>query len=117
MVKESKNSKQRVNDGLKQVKTVVSGNVLFRLLMNNRWYVLLLFVLGVWYISQRYFVEQSVRNLSALQKELNSVSVEYTSRSTEFMRMSKRSAIERELNRRGMTLQAPQHPPKRIKKD
>jgi hypothetical protein len=97
---------------------VVSGKVLFNVLLEKqRGYVLLFFVLAIVYITQHYFMERTVREVKRLEYSLDSLHIEYTIRSAELVRLSKRSTVERELERRNMTLKVPQRPPKRITMD
>ena len=100
------------------VKGVVSGDIFLNVLwMKHRYYILLWFGLVLCYISQRYYVEQVVYAEKKMETELKNIRVEYTVRSSEFMRLSKRSAVEQEIKKRSMPLVAPQRPPKQIKID
>lgn len=97
-------------------KGVVSGEVFFKVLWTkHRRYVLLLFGLSICYISKRYYVEQTVYEAKQMEIEVERARMEYTIRSSELMRLSKHSSVERELKERNMTLIAPQRPPKQIK--
>jgi hypothetical protein len=111
---EVKNTTRKRKAGI--VKNVASGDMFFNLLwVKWRRYVLLSFVLIIYYISQRYYVEQTVYAAKKMEMELERVRMEYTIRSSELMRWSKYSSVEQELKKRNMTLVAPQRPPKQIK--
>ena len=100
------------------VKDVMSGNIILSASwMKHRYYVLLLFGLVICYISQHYYVERTVYAEKKMENALRKTRIEYTIRSSELMRLSKRSTIEQELKKRNRTLVAPQHPPKQIKID
>ncbi|MDR3180600.1 MAG: hypothetical protein LBT61_01560 [Prevotellaceae bacterium] len=100
------------------VRDVASGYLFFNVLWEkHRRYVLLLFVLTICYISQHYYVEQTVYAAKKMENELERTRMEYTIRSSELMRLSKYSAVEQELKKRNMTLVAPARPPKQIRKD
>jgi hypothetical protein len=115
-MEEIKNTSRKKKTNI--VKDMASGHVFFNMLwIKQQGYLLLLFVLGIWYISQHYFVEQTVREIKAMETRLERLRMEYTVRSSELMRLSKRSTVERELKKRNMSLAAPQRPPKRIKMD
>ncbi len=99
------------------LKDVVSGNVLFNVvLVKHRWYILYLFALAVFYISMHYYMEGTVRQSRLLRQDLISLRIENTIRTSELMLLSRRSEVTRQIKQRGMSLQEPQYPPKRIKK-
>jgi uncharacterized protein YeeX (DUF496 family) len=118
-MEETKHTSRKKKAGIvKDVKDVASGKKFFDLFwIKQRRYFLLLFVLAVLYISQRYSVERTVYAAKEMEKELEKLRTEYTIRSSELMRLCKRSSIEQEIKRRGMELVAPQCPPKQIKID
>ena len=98
------------------MKNVVSGDMFFNVLWTkHRRYLSLLFILGICYISKRYYVEQTMYEAKQMEIEVERARMEYTIRSSELMRLSKRSSVEQELKKRNMTLVAPQRPPKQIK--
>jgi hypothetical protein len=112
-MEEVKNTKRKKKTSM--VKHVASGDMFFKGWAKQPRYFLLLFALAVCYISQHYFVEQTVYAAKEMEGELERTRMEYTIRSSELMRWSKHSAVEQELKKRNMTLIAPQRPPKRIK--
>jgi len=115
MAEEVKNTEPRKTNILKDL---VSGKVLLNVvLVNQRWYILFLFVLALSYIGMHYYMERTVRETRRLQQELLSLRIEYTVRSAELMSLSRRSEIARQVRQRGLSIREPQYPPKRIKMD
>ncbi|MDR3184615.1 MAG: hypothetical protein LBT49_04335 [Prevotellaceae bacterium] len=112
-MEEIKNTKRKRKSHI--IKNVVSGDMFNVLWIKYHRYVLLLFVLSICYISQRYYVEQTVYAAKKMEGELERTRMEYTIRSSELMRLSKYSSVEQELKKRNMPLVAPQRPPKQIK--
>lgn len=100
------------------LKDVISGKVLLNVvLVRQRWYILFLFMLALTYIGLHYYMEKTVRETRRLEHELTNLRIEYTTRSSELMLMSRRSEVNRQIKQRGMTICEPQYPPKRIKID
>ncbi|MDR3350456.1 MAG: hypothetical protein LBN98_02255 [Prevotellaceae bacterium] len=115
-MEEVKNTNRKKKTSI--VKDVASGKLFFNLLWTKwRLYVFLSFVLAIGYISQHYYVEQTMFAAKKMEEELTHTRMEYTIRASEFMRFSKRSTIEQEIKKRNMSLIAPQRPPKQIKMD
>jgi predicted membrane protein len=114
MAEEIKNTGRKRKANI--VKDVASGNVIFNVvLMKQRWYVLFLFALAIFYITMHYYMEETVRESRKLEQDLNKLRIEYTTRSSELMHISKRSEVDKQIKARGMTLREPQYPAKRIK--
>ncbi len=114
MAEEIKNTPPRKSN---VVKDLVSGKALFKLFEKHRGYMLFLFALAVMYITVHYYMEKTVREARQLEQELTGLRIEYTTRSSEFMLLSRRSEIIRQIGQRNMTICEPQYPPKRIKMD
>jgi hypothetical protein len=113
-MEEVKNTKRKRKADI--VREVASGEVFFNVLWTkHRYYILLLFGLGVCYISQHYYVDQMAYAEKEMENDLKRMRMEYTIRSSELMRLSKYSSVEQELKKRNMPLVAPQRPPTQIK--
>lgn len=97
------------------VKDVVSGRALFNLIVKHRGYIFFLFVLGLLYIGMHDYMEKTVRETRRLEQDLTDLRIEYTTRSSELMLLSRRSEIIRQVKQRGLSISEPQYPPKRIK--
>jgi hypothetical protein len=114
-MEEVKNTKRKRKVDI--AREMASGDMFNVLWTKHRYYILLLFGLIIWYISQYYYVDQMAYAEKKMENDLTRMRIEYTIRSTEFMRFSKYSSVEQELRKRNMPLVAPQHPPKQIKRD
>ncbi len=112
MAEEIKNNPPRKSN---VVKDLVSGKALFKLIEKHRGYILFLFALAVAYMAIQYYMEKTVYEARRLELELTGLRIEYTTRSSEFMLLSRRSEITREIGLRNMMIREPQYPPKRIK--
>lgn len=67
------------------------------------------------YVSLRYYVEDDIKQISQLQKELEKVRIESITRSSELMKASKRSSVVKSVKERGLGLKESDQPPLLIK--
>ena len=65
-------------------------------------------------VLMRYSVEQDMRRMDDLQKELIDVKIEALTRSSELMEISKQSAVTEQVRRKGMNLRESTTPPYKL---
>jgi hypothetical protein len=109
---------------LKVKKTQRRGNVMKRLIsgtyisetliLNNIRYVILVFILAIIYISNRFQAERIERETLVLEQEVRDLRAESLSTSAELMTMSRQTEVYRMVKERGLGLQELQEPPYRI---
>lgn len=119
-INEKSDVKRKKKLGRKAVewKSIFSGSILQSdFLYKQRWYILLLFVLSVFYISNRYKAEKTLRYSAKLKIEVTDKKAEYVTKSSELMRLSKRSEVLKLIQRRNLDLKESKIPPKRVKND
>jgi cell division protein FtsL len=106
-----KASSKRVNP----VKDVISGNVLVRgYLVKHVPYIVLLVVLAILYITNRYKNEQIAMEKQQLQEEMKNLRSESITTAAELMRISRQSEVVNLVKERGMELEESTIPPKII---
>lgn len=100
----------------KTVKGVLKGELLEKkVLTNNLGLITLIIVLAFIYVGTRYYVEDDMKEISRLQKELKDVRIEAITRSSELMEMSKQSAVIKSIQKKGLGLREATTPPMLIK--
>jgi cell division protein FtsL len=77
--------------------------------------LVLLTVLGVAMIANRFRGEKIVRNIVEMQEQVKELRSESTTLEAELMNMSRYSEIVKEIERRGLGLKQPDVPPYKIK--
>ena len=98
-------------------KSIFSGSVLqSNFIYKQRWYILLLFILSIIYISNRYIADKTLRYSSKIKTGMSEKKAEYVTKSSELMRMSKRSQVLEQIKKRNIDLKESKTPPKRVKK-
>lgn len=94
---------------------LISGTYISEtLILNNIKYVILVAVLAIFYISNRFQAERVERELGKLQQEVSDLRAESLSVSTELMTASKQSEVYRKVKEKGLGLQELREPPYRI---
>lgn len=102
---------KRVN----HVKDVLSGNVLVRdYLVRHIPYIILLVVLAIFYIANRYKNEKIAIEEQALKEELKNMRSESITTAAELMRISRQSEVVRLVKDKGINLEESTVPPKII---
>jgi cell division protein FtsL len=97
------------------VKDVISGNVLVRgYLVKHVPYIILLVVLAILYISNRYKNEKIAIEQQQLQEELKNLRSESITTAAELMRISRQTEVINLVKERGMELEESTVPPKII---
>ncbi len=112
MAKQGEKEKQVANETRSQ-KGFVSGRAIAEFLQHNRWYILLVFVLALFYISYRFYAEQTLLKAQRLEAEVKVRHVEYILKSEDLIKIHKRSEVIKKIKELGLI--QPDEPPKRIK--
>ncbi|MCQ2207299.1 MAG: hypothetical protein MJZ02_03660 [Paludibacteraceae bacterium] len=100
----------------KNVKGFMKGDILQKdLITKNAGFLLLLVGLMFVYVGIRYYVENDMKEINNLQKELKDVRIEAITRSSELMEISKQSTVVRTINKKGLGLKESTEPPYLIK--
>lgn len=114
---EEKEAEKKSGKKLIGWKSVFSGSVLqSNFLYKQRWYIFLLFVLSIIYITNRYLADKTLRYNARLRLEVVEKKAEYITKSSELMRLSKRSEVLKAIKKKNIELIESQTPPKRVKK-
>lgn len=101
----------------KNIKALFDGDMLLSpFLQRNLGLALLVFVLVVAYVSNRYAFQREQVQIKALREQLNDVKYEALARSSELMEKSRESNIQRYIKEQGSELQIPTKAPVVIKK-
>ena len=109
-VEQKKNNK-------KNLKSWLDGDMLLSpLLQRHLGLFLLVFVLVIAYVSNRYAFQQEQVQIQRLRAELNDVKYEALARSSELMEKSRESNIQRFVVEQGSQLQTPTKAPVVIKR-
>jgi len=94
---------------------IFGGEPVLRNIMEHQLrFIIFLFVLVIIYISLHYAVNQTLIEKSRLERELKNLRAEYISCTAEFLYLSKREEISKQLAKAGSKVHAPIVPPKRI---
>lgn len=115
MTKQREKEKQVMANEANSQKNFVSGRTIAEFFQRHRWYILLVFVLALFYISYRFYAEQTILKSQRLEAEVEVRHVEYIIKSEELIKIHKRSEIIKKAQQKGLELIEPKEPPKRIK--
>ena len=108
---------EQKNKNKKNLKSWLDGDMLLSpLLQRHLGLFLLVFVLVIAYVSNRYAFQQEQVQIQRLRSELNDVKYEALARSSELMEKSRESNIQRYVVERGSELQIPTKAPVVIKR-
>ena len=100
----------------KNVKGFMKGDILRKDFMSkNAGFFLLIVGLMFIYVGIRYYVENDLKEINNLQRELKDVRIEAITRSSELMEISKQSTVVRTINKKGLGLKESTEPPYLIK--
>ncbi|MDR1054826.1 MAG: hypothetical protein LBL90_03175 [Prevotellaceae bacterium] len=117
-IKENDNVKDKKKSERKRIewKSIFSGSILQSdYVYKQRWYILLFFILSIIYISNRYIADKVLRHGIKLRLEAAEKKAEYVTKSSELMRLSKRSQVLMQIEKRDIDLKESKTPPKRVK--
>ena len=94
----------------------MKGDILRKDFMTkNAGFFLLIVGLMFIYVGIRYYVENDLKEINNLQRELKDVRIEAITRSSELMEISKQSTVVRTINKKGLGLKESTEPPYLIK--
>lgn len=97
------------------VKSLISGSLFSeKIILGNLPYILLLTVLGAFYIANRFHAEKIIRRTDILQQEVKELRTEAMATSSELMYISKQSEVSRLINQRGLGLKELKKPPYKL---
>lgn len=97
-------------------KQFLSANFINDKFVKAHWrFMLFLFALSVIYISNRHIFARTIRENSALRREVAKSKAKYITKSAELVRLKKRSQILLEIERRNINLEESKTPPQRVK--
>ncbi|MBO4333430.1 MAG: hypothetical protein J5875_09745 [Paludibacteraceae bacterium] len=100
----------------KNVKGFMKGDILRKDFMTkNAGFFLLIVGLMFIYVGIRYYVENDLKEINNLQRELKDVRIEAITRSSELMEISKQSTVVKTINKKGLGLKESTEPPYLIK--
>lgn len=100
----------------KNVKGFMKGDILRKDFMSkNAGFFLLIVGLMFIYVGIRYYVENDLKEINNLQRELKDVRIEAITRSSELMEISKQSTVVKTINKKGLGLKESTEPPYLIK--
>ena len=95
---------------------VINGRLFTRSLVTNKLpFIFYLAFLGFFYISNHYGMEESLREIAILNKELKALRYESITKSSELMNMSKQSEVLKRINARQIKLKELTEPPRKLK--
>ena len=101
----------------KNVKGFMKGDILRKDFMSkNAGFFLLIVGLMFIYVGIRYYVENDLKEINNLQRELKDVRIEAITRSSELMEISKQSTVVKTINKKGLGLKESTEPPYLIKR-
>jgi hypothetical protein len=110
-----KQPKKGASKRMNPVKDVMSGNVLVRgYLVKHVPYIILLVVLAILYITNRYKNEKIAIEEQQLKEEMKNLRSESITTAAELMRISRQSEVVNLVKERGMELEESTTPPKII---
>jgi hypothetical protein len=114
MTEKGKNTeKKNIMRGLFSGDMLLSG-----IIAKQGGYLLFLVALAMFYIGFHYHMAHTVQQVRNIEREVENLKAEYSTKSSELMRMSKQSEISRMLKELNVTTVAPPKvPPKKINKN
>lgn len=113
--KKSTQKSTRKKGGKGFLKGLISGTLITeRLILNNMRYALLLAVLGIIFIANKFGAERMERQITVLEQEVRDLRAESLSVSADLGGMSRQSEIIDLVKERGLGLEELREPPFRI---
>ncbi len=109
------NANRKKNGSGGTLKGLVSGTYIAeKLILNNMRYVILIAVLGIIFISNRFQAERVEREITKLEQEVRDLRAEALSASAQLGSVSRQSEVIDLVKERGLGLQELREPPYRI---
>ncbi len=94
------------------IRDLLSGTIVTdKLILKNIWYLILLTILGAFYIANRFHAERLIRETSKLQREVRDLRSESLSTSASLMHESNQSEVFRLVKERNIGLEELREPP------
>ena len=94
------------------IKSLFSGSLFSeKIILGNLPYLLLLTILGAFYIANRFHAEKIIRRTDQLQEEVKELRAEAMATASELMYISKQSQVKRLITQRGLDLEELKDPP------
>ena len=115
----SKGQKQKKNTSGKgmSLKSILGGDILANdFLKRQTKLLILIMILTIFYISNRYSCQQEMIEIDKLKKDLTDIKYDALTRSSELMEKSRQSRIEEYISTQQSVLQTATNPPYLIKK-
>lgn len=115
----SKGQKQKKNTSGKgmSLKSILGGDILANdFLKRQTKLLILIMILTIFYISNRYSCQQEMIEIDKLKKNLTDIKYDALTRSSELMEKSRQSRIEEYISTQQSELQTATNPPYLIKK-
>ena len=110
-----KEKKEQKRPGKANIRNILDGSLMTReLVMKNFQYLLLLTLLGLLLIANRYHAEKIVRESNTLQQEIKELRSVYITVSSELMEKSRQTSVSQLINKRGIGLKELDNPAKRL---
>jgi cell division protein FtsL len=109
--------KINANEDVNEIKTstwkqIVNGEILTKKFIRRQYLlILLLVVLSIWYIDNRYSSEKQIARVTELRKKIQDAKYESLTVSAELVEISKRSSIILLMQSKGMELRGGNTPP------
>lgn len=119
ITEQPKGQKQKENASAKgmSLKSILGGDILANDFFKRQTKLLILIViLTIFYISNRYSAQQEMLEIDRLKKELIDIKYDALTRSSELMEKSRQSRIEEYISTQESDLQTSTNPPYLIKK-
>ena len=113
MAKQQKEKQEKAKETESKT-SFASGRAFIEFIQRHRRYLLFVFVLAIFYISYRFYAEQTIVRSQQLEAEAEVRHVEYIIKSEELIKLHKRSEIIKQLQQKGLNLIESKEPPKRI---
>lgn len=99
------------------LKQLIDGRLLDTELVNsNQWYVVMLTVIGIIYITIGYYSENLYKEKNKLEQEVKELRFESITTASHLMKMSLQSEVKKQIEQKGLSLKESKEPPIRIEK-
>ena len=97
------------------IKSLISGSLFSeRIILGNLPFLLMLTVMGAFYIANRFHAEKIIRRTDLLQEEVKELRAEAMATTSELMYISKQSQVTKLVNQRGLELKELKEPPYKV---
>jgi len=111
---EKKEDKKKAKTG-SFIKELLSGSMITeKIILKNLWYILLITLLALIYIGNRFHAEKVTRETAKLLREVRELRAESLSTSASLMFLSRQSEVQRLVKERGLNLEELKTPPYKL---